>query len=169
MNLDRLSALSDDARLWIYPAERPLSPSEQTELRDVLDRFCMGWASHGRPVRGAAEVLYDRFLVIAAEIPGGDISGCGIDASSEIVRKTGQGLGIEWLSSLVVFYRDGDGVRALPRPAFRGLVRDGSVSGRTPVFDLGIGTLGELRAGRFERPASETWHARVFGLQEAAA
>ena len=32
----------------------------------------------------------------------------------------------------------------------------------TVVFDVTIGTLGDLRAGRFEVPIADSWHAGAF-------
>ena len=34
----------------------------------------------------------------------------------------------------------------------------------TPVFDLSLTTLGQVRDGGFEKPAGASWHARVFRI-----
>jgi len=156
--------LSDAARLWIYAADRDLQPHEQSAVEAAMDEFCSTWTSHRRPVYGAAQMLLGRFLVVAAEIPGGDVSGCGIDASVHALDAVAAQHGFGWLPGLYVFYRDAGGVQAVPRGRFRELARAGAVTARTHVFDLGVATLGELRRGAFERPAAESWHGRVFRL-----
>lgn len=168
MLTDLFPDLSDDARLWIYAADRNLTPVEAEAVQRALDGFCANWTSHGRPVRSAATVLYDRFLVIAGEIPGGDVSGCGIDSSTRVIAEVSQQLGFSWLPALYVFYRHADGVEGVPRPIFRQRVRDGAVTAATPVFDLGLQTLGALRRGAFEQPAGASWHARVFQIPAVA-
>ena len=166
---DLFPTLPDHARLWIYAADRPLSASEQADLLQTLRGFLTSWVSHGRPVQGRADVRHDRFLLLAGEVPGGEISGCGIDASVHAVEAAGAQFGITWLSPLGVFFRDASGgVRSLPRATFRKLVRTGEVTAETSVFDFTITTLGDVRRGRFERPAGETWHALVFKIPQPA-
>ncbi len=167
---DLFPALPDAARCWIYVAERTLTQAEQEALLDALHAFFGGWASHGRPVHGAAETLDDRFLVVAATLAEGDISGCGIDASVRVVTEAAQRLGVAWAAPLHVFFRDEAGaVQHLPRPAFRKLVQAGAVTAETPVFDVSLATLGSLRGGGFEQPAGASWHARVFRIPQPAA
>lgn len=167
---DLFPLLSDEARCWIYIAERRLTEAEQSALLEALQPFFGGWASHGRPVQGAATVLDDRFLVVAGAIAEGAISGCGIDASVHAVEEAAADLGLAWSSPLLVFYRDADGApHSLPRSAFRKLVADGTVTADTPVFDLSLTTLGHLRSGAFEKPAGDSWHARVFRIPQSAA
>jgi len=159
----------DEARCWIYVADRPLSDALQEKLLGTLEPFFAEWASHGRPVQGAATVLEDRFLVVVGAITRGDISGCGIDASVHRVQETAENLGVTWLSPLLVFFRGADGtVESLPRSAFRKHVAAGTITAATPVFDVSLTTLGQLRDGTFEKPAGASWHARVFRIPPVA-
>ena len=155
--------LPDAARIWVYAADRDLNELEENRTVEILQSFCASWTSHGRPVRSAAGMLESRFAVIAGHIPGGDISGCGIDASVHALDQAKGELGLEWLSALAVHYRDAnEAIRSVSRAAFRASAAAGDVHEKTIVFDPGIQQLGELRAGRFERPAEETWHRRAF-------
>ena len=163
---DLFPALPDEARCWIYIADRRLTGVEQTALLDALRPFFQGWASHGRPVQGAATCLDDRFLIVAGALTQeGTISGCGIDASVHAVEEAAARLGIKWSSPLLVFYRDTDGtVDSLPRSAFKKRVANGTVTAETLVFDVSLTMLGQLRGGAFEKPAGASWHARVFRI-----
>ena len=166
---DLFPSLPDKARCWIYVAERPFTEDEQASLLEALQAFFAGWASHGRPVQGTATTLEDRFLVVAGVIPGGEISGCGIDASVHAVEEAAGRLGVAWSSPLLVLYRDAEGaIHSLPRSAFRKRVADGTVTAETRVFDVSLTTLGQLRNGTFEKPAGASWHARVFRIPELA-
>lgn len=167
---NRLSHLPDSARIWIYVADRRLSAHESSRLLEYLDSFCANWQSHGRQVSSAAALFEDRFAVVAGVIPGGDISGCGIDASVHALERAADELNVGWMSGLMVHFRDGNGnVRSVSRPEFRRLVQIGELGSGTIVFDLSILTLGTLRAGKLEQPAGSTWHARVFRLSGTAA
>src|SRR5690606_30936818 len=76
-----LDELPDEARIWIYPTDRELTAADQQALIEGLEDFLESWESHRRPVDGAAAILHARFVVIAATLADGDMSGCGIDAS----------------------------------------------------------------------------------------
>lgn len=170
VSLAPFSDLPDDARLWIHPATDPLSDSTQTALLDHLSAFIDGWTSHQHAVQGAATVLHDRFLMLAAvRADGGDISGCGIDAAAHAIDEAATRLDIDWVPSLHVIYRTNDGsVAAVPRPTFQKQVDAGTVTTDTKVFDPSLTTLEALRNGDFEQPAGESWHGRLFSLPAAA-
>ncbi len=159
----------DDARLWVHAADRPLSETEQARLHEALDAFLPQWTPHGRDVRGAAEILHARFLLIAATLKTGDISGCGIDASVHVIDELGEALDVTWLPPLYVFYRDAEGaVQHASRSNFRALAERGAVTMDTLVFDPSLTTVETLREERFEQPAGRNWHARAFSLLQPA-
>lgn len=159
------AAFPDEARLWIFAASRSLSPTETQTLLASLQSFLANWQAHGLPVRGQAAMLHQRFLLLAGYVPNSEISGCSIDAAMRAVNAAGQALGITWMSPLVIFYRDAEGtVQHATRAQFRRLIAAGQVTAATPVFDLSLTTVGELRRGAFEKPAGQSWHARVFSL-----
>ena len=161
--------LPSSARFWVYAADARLTPDDQAALQAALDPFLANWQSHGRSVRGRATILDDWFLAVAADLPEGDISGCGIDASVHAVEAAADAIGRSWLSALLVLFRDESGqIHSASRPDFRRLVREGTVTADTLVFDLTPGTLGDMRARGIERTAGSSWHGRVFRIPEPA-
>lgn len=166
--LHPFDALPDTARVWVYASEAPLDAQAQA-LVEATRTFIATWTSHARPVAGDALVAHGRFLVVGAFIADGEISGCGIDASVHAVEELGRRMGIRWMNSLSVAFRDrSGGVQVVDRPTFRRLVREGRVDPTTSVFDLAVNTVGAWRDGAFERPVANSWHATVFGLESVA-
>ena len=164
-DLSAFSALPDDARLWVHASAVPLSDATQEALLDRLSAFMDEWTSHQRPVEGATTILNDRFLLVAASAGRNDISGCGIDDLTHAVEDAASALEIEWAPALHVLYRTRDGsVAAVSRRTFQERGEAGAVTPDTPVFDPSITTLGALRAGTFEQPARESWHAQLLGI-----
>lgn len=169
MTASLFTSFPDAARLWIYAADRPLAEPERQALLDSLDGFLASWTSHGRVVRGEAQIVDDRFLLVAATLVDGDISGCGIDASVHAIEAAAEAAGVRWLSPLLVFYRSAaGGIEAVPRGVFRKAVRSGAVTAETPVFDVSLTTVGDLRGLGLERPAGAAWHAKAFRIPQAA-
>ncbi len=163
------SSFPDTARLWAYATVEALSEADEAAIREDVGAFISDWSSHGRPIRGAVRIQDQRFILIAATLEGGDISGCGIDASVHAVEDTASALGIQWVPALHVVYRDAGGtVQNVSRSAFRALADEGTVTAATPVFDPSITSVGAVRSGQFEQPAGDAWHARAFDLPHPA-
>ena len=157
------SELPDDARLWVFAADRPLGDEEIARVDTVLDRFMAGWVAHGHPVVGGYEMRENTFLLIGADERATGVSGCSIDALTRTLRELEDALGARLIDRAPIWFRDaGGGVRAVSRPEFREMARSGEVDASTPVFDPTLTTVGHLREGRWERPAGEGWHARLL-------
>ena len=166
-----LAALPDDARVWVFAADRPLDAAARAAVRARVAAFTSGWRSHGRPVAAGAAWAADGVLAVGGAISpeemNAGVSGCGIDAMTHAVEQAAADAGFEWLGGLSVVYFDGAEPRAAERPTFRRLAREGAVGPGTPVLDLTATTVGELRARGVVRPAAEAWHGRAFGLAAA--
>lgn len=160
--------LPDDARLWIFPAGQPLDDAQQADLLAHVDAFLHGWAAHGAPVVGGRELRHGRFLLVGADERATGVSGCSIDTLYRSLGELETKTGVPLRDSSIVFWRGDDGqVRSASRPEFRELVRAGQVTADTPVFNNGVPTVGDVRAGRWEVPLRDSWHARAFGVAEA--
>ena len=161
--------LPDDARLWVFAADRPLDAREQDALLAHADRFLAGWAAHGAPVVGARELRHGRFLLVGADERATGVSGCSTDTLFRTLGELEKELRVSLRDAGLVLWRDAAGeVRAAPRPEFREHARLGEVDGETLVFDNTVGTVGDVRAGRWELPMRESWHARAFGVPAGA-
>ncbi len=166
--IQSFSTLPDSAQLWIYTASDPLQSGGEALVQNVK-QFIFGWTSHGSAVKGDAFLLENQFLVLGAYVEEGDLSGCGIDDSVREINRLARLLDIHWADAVMVAFRDALGrVQIVSRPHFRALSRAQEVSADTIVFDTGLSSVGDWRAGRFERPAMASWHADVFGLVQAA-
>jgi hypothetical protein len=159
-------ALPDTARLWIFPATRPLSAAEGERVLAETDAFIAGWTAHGVPLTAARDLRHDRFLMVAADEEAAGVSGCSIDALVRRMDRLGSTLGVALGVDLVehgpVAYLDGAEINQVPRHRFAALAASGSVTLDTIVFDNTITRVGDVRSGRWERPAGDAWHRRAF-------
>lgn len=162
---ENFTRLPDDARLWVFGAGRALSPSEEETLLAAVDAFLTEWKAHGHPLSAAREWRDGRFLMVAVDERVEPPSGCSIDALVRILQEVEKALDVEILGSAPIWYRDpeaDDAIRRVSRPEFRELAGAGKIDAGTIVFDPSITRLGELRAGRWERPAGRSWHRRYL-------
>jgi hypothetical protein len=168
--LDAFKGLPDEARVWLFAAERDFEADQWRAILDRVRGFTTEWQSHGRPVVAAAQVLEDRVLAVAGVITSEDlnagVSGCGIDAMTREVEAAAHDAGCRWAGNLDVMYHDGESWHVISRGEFRRLVGEGVVTPSTTVLDLTAGTLGHMREAGVARRAGDAWHAAAF-WQEA--
>lgn len=157
--------LPDDARLWVFAAAHPLDDDRQQALLRHADAFLRRWAAHGAPVVGGRELRHGRFLLVGADERATGVSGCSIDTLFRTLGELETQMGVPMRDGSLVFYRDAQGeIQAEPRPAFRQRAAAAGVNTDTVVFDNTVTTVGQLRAGGWEKPLRESWHARAFGV-----
>src|SRR5207247_9471611 len=92
-----------------------------------------------------------------------ETSGCSIDRMFGLLRQLERDLGVAILDPNRVFVRHGDGhVSAMTRDEFRA-----AADPHTVVFDTLAERLGDVRGGRWERRAGESWHSKLLGAARA--
>ncbi|MDU0372233.1 hypothetical protein ACFPAF_17655 [Hymenobacter endophyticus] len=153
--------LPASARLWIYQANRPFTPTEQQALQPVLQQFATDWTSHGRALAASAVILHHQFLVIGLDEAVADASGCSIDASVRFVQGLEQQLEIQLLEkSQMAFLVSGE-VQLLSRQQLKQAISNGTVAADTPYFDNTVATQAQLQT-KWPAPAVTTWLAPYF-------
>lgn len=158
----KFGQLPEDARVWIFTAERLLSQGEQNRLLKEVDGFIDEWRAHDAPLAAGRELRYDRFLFVAVDQRKLDPSGCSIDALVRQMKVLEQEIGMELVNHAPVVFRQNDEIRRVPRDKFAELVASGKVGLDTTVFDNTLTRLGDVRAGRWETRVANSWHFRAF-------
>ena len=95
--------LSNDARIWVYAADRALTDAEVDRIQNELKAFTTDWTSHGAALRAAASVFDHRFVVIALDTHESSASGCSIDKSLRAIQQLEQGLQLSLTNRLFVW------------------------------------------------------------------
>jgi hypothetical protein len=154
--------LSNDSRLWVIPIERELTESESRVLLENLEKFVSSWTAHQQPVTGEVEILYNRFIVICADVTEVAVSGCAIDKMmAEVNSSLGQ-IGVKSAGHENVFFRESGNIKMLDRKEFKCLVNSGKITTESIVFDNTVSNLEAFRSGRWELPFINSWHSQAF-------
>jgi hypothetical protein len=168
MPLVQMEDLPDDARVWVFGADKDLDPGATDLLLREVDRFLSQWHAHGSPLTVARDWKYGRFLTIAVDQSTAGASGCSIDGLFRTLKGLESRLGASLVTSGVVFYRGRKGaVECTERERFTALSAEGKVKPETRVFDPTVTTLGEWRA-RFELNAAQSWHSGLLQDKQPA-
>jgi hypothetical protein len=149
--------LPDDARIWVFGSDRPVTGEAAGRLLAEVDDFLAQWKAHGEPLSCSRRWDDDRFLIIGVNQEDAHASGCSIDGLFRRLQALEPVIGARLLGGGRVYYRDASGMpRSVERSELRERAAAGDLTPATPVFDVGVTSLGDWRTG-FERPASETW------------
>jgi len=148
-----INSLSDDSRIWIFGIAPALDEAKCARMLEQVDLFLRDWAAHNRPVTSAREILHDSFLLIAVD-RSSETSGCSIDRMFGLLRQLERDLGVKILDPNLLFVR---GRGAMTRDQFRN-----QAGSDTVVFDTLVERLGDVRSGRWERRAGDSWHAKLL-------
>ena len=154
--------LPADARVWIFSAARGLTEPEQARLVAEVDAFINQWGAHATPLTAGRSLVYGQFLFIAVDQRTAGPSGCSIDALVRRMKELQAEIDVELVNHAPVLFRQGEAIARVPREAFARLADAGEVGLETTVFNNTLTSLGEVRAGRWEVPAADSWHARAF-------
>ncbi|HET9424209.1 MAG TPA: hypothetical protein VFO55_02470 [Gemmatimonadaceae bacterium] len=161
MPLVRFSELPDNARIWVFGSDQPLTGAVADSLLAEVDAYLDQWKAHGFPLRAAREWRDDRFLVIGIDPTAEQASGCSIDGLFRALQTLQKTIGAQLLGGGRVFYRDATGApQSVSREDFTTLAAQGAIGPKTPVFDTSVTRLDDWRA-RFERPLAESWAAAL--------
>lgn len=159
-------SITNDARLWVYQADRPLTSADVAAIGKALQPALNGWAAHGQPLLASAAVLENRFLVIAVDEDHSLPSGCSIDASVRFVRDVGQQLSrsggpVDFFDRSAAYRANDGSVQTLALGNIKTAVADGKLTPDTPVFNTLVKTKAELTTD-WQKRAADTWLKRYF-------
>ena len=152
--------LKDEASVWIFGFKQDASEEQGASMLNAARGFLQSWRAHGVALSAAAELRYDRFLIVGAEDP----SGCSIDKLYRFVDEAARAVGLSLEQESAIFYRSAGGaICSASRKEFENIARSAAVSKETIVFNNGVRCVGELDGGAWELPYERSWHATYFG------
>ena len=160
-SLKRINDMPDHARTWVYKAARVLSAAEQRMVRDRGMNFTGTWAAHGSDLDATVDVLFDRFVVIAVDEDQALASGCSIDKSVGFIKQLELDLNLTLTDRMIMIYEQTDKLSSFRLEALPALLKEGTITADTMVYDDLVATVGDLRK-RFRVPLHDSWLERYL-------
>lgn len=158
--------MPNDARAWIYMADRKIGASDGGVLHAILGTFTAEWAAHGVPLRASYRIADDRFLILAVDESHHGPSGCSIDSSVGALRRIREATGIDFLDRKGVAFASADEIAVIRLEELKQKYREGVWNGRTLTFNTLAKTVGEFRSA-WKVPAEATWLKRYLEPRQA--
>lgn len=153
--------LPDTARVWVYQADRSLTDSEVKTIREALQPALSQWAAHGQPLLASAQVVENRFVIVAVDEDYTLPSGCSIDASVRTIQEIGRQVSVDFFDRSAAIQAADGSVQTFALPAIKTAVADGTLTPETPVFNTLVKTKAEFLSDWRIR-AADSWLKRYF-------
>ena len=126
--------LSNESKVWIYPSSRKFYKEEIEELEEKIKQFVNGWKKEEENFKSSYQLLYNRFVIIAAEDENTSISSQDMDALVGFILELQNHYKIELLDRMNVCFKQGEYVQYKELKDFKKLLKNKSVSEKTIVF-----------------------------------
>lgn len=152
---------SENSRVWIYQADRNLAPEELTAVQERLSDFTATWEAHGKVLKAAATIQYNRFIIFMVDEAQASVTGCSIDKSVAVLKTIEQEFNLSLFDRMQVAYRDEHGIQVCSKTAFESLIATGLVTEDTVVFNNLVQNYAALQ-NEWEIPAKRSWHSQLF-------
>lgn len=149
------------ARVWIFQASRPFTPAELSLVEQRMQAFTAEWAVHGSPFKTSFAVMFNQFLILAADETEMNASGCSIDSSIRVLKEIEQVFGIQLFDRNKVAFMDGDNIILVPVRELKEKFQTGILNTDSMTFNNLVSTKGQLES-HWRVPAGETWLKRFI-------
>ena len=153
--------LPEEARIWIYPSDRPFRSDEILQLEQALSDFLAQWTAHNQSLEAGFVLPHDRFIVIGINQETAHASGCSIDSSVRFIQELEEKFEIVLLDKMNVTFKQGDYFVHKQLSDFRKMAKSKSVTKETIVFNNLVDTKSYFK-NNWEIPAEQSWHGRFM-------
>lgn len=149
MNINELKQLlpanfSDESRVWVYQSSRAFIDKEAKEVNEQLHQFYAHWQSHGAPVKGWAQLLFNQFIVVMADETNVGVSGCSTDASVKVIKSIERQYDVKMFDRMMLTFLVNGKSQMLPFGQVQYAIDNGYINKDTPLFNNTIETKKEL-------------------------
>lgn len=159
MDAPMFPGLPDESRLWVIPLDAELGPERLPALESAMAELLGAWRHKGKAYEGRWRLEGGRCLLVAEPTMAAEPSGCAIEGFFTRLDARLRALGLGRLPEAFVLV-EAEGWRAVPRTELGAWIREGRLGMETPVVDLSLFSVGQLRASGLLKPLRATWIAR---------
>lgn len=147
---------SPESRVWIYQSNRLFTIQEALQLEGLLSDFVNSWQSHGIPVKGYGNLLFEQFIVLMADETATGVSGCSTDSSVRLLKKIEELFSVQLFNRQLLAFVIKDKIQILPLSQLTYAMEHNFINGDTLYFNNLVGVKEELM-NKWLIPMKESW------------
>lgn len=107
-----------NAKVWIFASDKIISPSQLAIINQRAIPFIQNWTAHQNHLQAEFAVLYNCFLVFMVNESVHEISGCGIDKLTHLIKELDAETNLNLLNRMGVQLLENNKVTCLTKSAF---------------------------------------------------
>jgi hypothetical protein len=157
-------SLPDSCRLWVYQSARKFTEQEEHTLSQALTAFTQQWTAHGKPLKSSFKVVYNQFILLAADESFNEASGCSIDDSVHAIKEIDQHFKFSLFDRTSVACLIDEEVIVIRMKELSASLKQEIWNQDTLVFNNSISTKGDIKTN-WILPAKNTWLNRYLAKQ----
>jgi hypothetical protein len=156
-----------DSRVWIYQSNRAFTDKETIEINEQLLNFYSQWMSHGAPVKGWGNCIYNQFIVVLADEDKTQVGGCSTDSMVRIIKSFERQYNVNLFDRIQINFLVNDKVQPLPMQQINYALSNSYIETDTPLFNNLVATKEEL-LNEWLVPLNKSWiWPRIIALQQS--
>ncbi len=152
--------LPDNAKIWIFQANRDFSTEEKNEIEKALSKFINGWKAHGADLSADFSLPYNRFIVVGVDENQTLATGCSIDKLTHLIRLFDKKFNLELLNRMLVSMYEDNKVTSMSLSDFKDRLRNNQISDSVEVFNTAISNYFDFKSN-FITPLANSWAAKM--------
>ncbi len=149
------------SRIWIYPANRVITPVEKNYLSSGLKKLCEQWSAHNTPLHTSFLIALDYFIILGVDEQKNGASGCSIDSSVHFLKSLQQEAGIDFFDRSQVSFLQDSTISQFPRTELKTLFENRTLSADTITFNNSVTTKSDWES-HWQEPVRTSWLARYL-------
>lgn len=159
--METLTHLPAQSRVWIYQADRAFTKEEAAEISTAIKNFVSQWLAHKAKVIGDGELLFDRFVVLAADEEKLQVSGCSIDSTVRFIKDLGAKYQVNFFDRFYTCYKANNEVMGCSFDELKNKAATGEITDETIVFNNLANSLDALNH-HWQIPLATSWHKKLL-------
>jgi|TARA_B100001094_G_scaffold113897_1_gene109926 hypothetical protein len=153
--------IANDARIWIFQANRIFSQLELEFLEKSISLFLNSWTAHGSQLSASFKIEYNTFIIIALDEKNSTATGCSIDKLVNYMKQIENEFSVRLLDRLDISYILNDELIIERLDDFKKNILTKKIDKNTIVFNNLIKLKNDL-ADKWKIPLSNSWHKQLI-------
>ena len=153
--------IANDARIWIFQANRIFSQLELKFLEKSISLFLNSWTAHSSQLSASFKIEYNIFIIIAIDEKNSTATGCSIDKLVNFMKQIENEFSVRLLDRLDISYILNDELIIERLDDFKKNILTKKIDKNTIVFNNLIKLKNDL-ADKWKIPLLNSWHKQLI-------
>ncbi len=152
--------LPDNAKIWIFQANRDFSLDEKSEIENALSKFIKTWRAHGADLSADFSMPFNRFIVVGVDENQALATGCSVDKLTHLIRVFDKKFNLELLNRMLVSMYEDNRITSLSLHDFKDKLKSNQISEKVEIFNTAISNYFDFKS-KFVLPLEDSWASRM--------